>query len=76
MGRRATLVQEAYNTPSIGRAREILDEMNVDLIIVGELERAYYDPAGLAKFNAMARQGYLRVIYDRFNTVIYQVIEG
>ncbi len=76
VGRRATLVQEAYNTPSIGRAREILDEMNVDLIIVGELERAYYDPAGLAKFNAMARQGYLRVIYDRFNTVIYQVIEG
>ncbi|GAB4481231.1 MAG: hypothetical protein Kow00124_28770 [Anaerolineae bacterium] len=76
VGRRAALVQEAYDTPSIGRAREILEEMGVDLIMVGELERAYYDPAGLAKFDAMARQGYLRVIYDRFNTVIYQVIEG
>ena len=32
-------------------------------IIVGELERAYYNPDGLRKFDTMVDQGYLELAY-------------
>lgn len=67
-------VQEAYNTTSIMHVLDILDRYNVELIIVGDLERAYYNSQGLEKFNVMVEQGYLDIIYNRDNTVIYQVL--
>jgi uncharacterized membrane protein len=51
----------------------LLDHYGVELIMVGELERAYYQPSGLAKFNDMVDQGYLSVLCARDNTIIYQV---
>ncbi|MEJ2149431.1 MAG: DUF2298 domain-containing protein [Chloroflexota bacterium] len=70
---RAATIPEIYNTPDIERARTLLDRYGVDLIMVGELERAYYQPLGLAKFNDMVDQGYLSVLYARDNTIIYRV---
>jgi uncharacterized membrane protein len=72
--KRVTDVQLAYNTPDIAQATDILNHYEVDLIFVGELERAYYPKAGLAKFDLMVEQGYLELIYDRDNTRIYQVV--
>ncbi len=69
-------VDEIYNTPFISRAQYLIDVYHVDLIMVGELERAYYNEEGLAKFRELAAQGYLTVIYDRDNTVIYRVVRG
>jgi YYY domain-containing protein len=69
-------VDEIYNTPFVSRAQYLIDIYHVDLIIVGDLERAYYNPEGLAKFRELAEQGYLAVIYDRDNTVIYRVMRG
>ena len=50
-------VDECYNTTDAARAWEILSRYGVRYVYVGAYERAYYDPAGLAKFEEMARMG-------------------
>jgi YYY domain-containing protein len=67
-------VPELYNTTNMITTLQLLDRYNIELVIVGDLERAYYDPMGLAKFERMAERGYLNLIYARNNTMIYQVV--
>ena len=67
-------VRECFNTTDVARAYSILSSYDVSYIYVGAYERAYYDPAGLAKFDGMADQGLLRMVYDTKNVKIYEVI--
>nr|HID14491.1 hypothetical protein [Anaerolineae bacterium] len=69
-------VRECYDTTDVSHAQEILAHYGVRYVYVGEYERAYYDPAGLAKFDAMAAQGLLRVVYDAQGVRIYEVVGG
>ncbi len=71
---RVTDVVEAYNTTDVRHAMSLLRQYNVELVIVGDLERAYYNAEGLAKFDAMAQQGLLALVYERGGTKIYQVL--
>ncbi len=73
---RAADIQEAYNTTDIAYARQILDRYQVELIIVGDLERAYYNAEGLGKFAHMAQEGSLILLYDREGTQVYRVVRG
>jgi len=66
-------VRECYDTSDVARAQEILARYGVRYVYVGDYERAYYDPAGLAKFDTMAGQGLLRVVYDAQGVRIYEV---
>jgi YYY domain-containing protein len=69
-------VRECYDTTDVALAREILDRYGVRYVYVGAYERAYYDPAGLAKFDAMAGEGMLRVVYDGEGTRIYETMNN
>ncbi len=71
--RRATDVATIYNTLSSQRAERLLEEYQVAYIVVGDLERTYYDPDGIAKFDAMASEGALSVPYANQHTRIYRV---
>lgn len=71
--RRVQQVQELYNTTDLARTRHLLDTYHVSYIIVGELERAYYTPEGLAKFGLLVDEGYLRVAYVGGSVIIYEV---
>jgi YYY domain-containing protein len=73
--RRLAHVREIYNTADLARARHLLDLYKVSYIVVGELERAYYNPQGLAKFDTLVGQGYLRLAYEGGTVRIYQVVE-
>lgn len=66
-------VNECYNTTDLSRALEILSRYGVRYVYVGDYERAYYDPAGLAKFDTMTAMGLLRVVYDVQGVKIYSV---
>jgi uncharacterized membrane protein len=68
-------VAECYNTTVIPRAQEILARYGVRYVYVGAYERAYYDPAGMKKFDAMVTEGLLRVVYDGQGVRIYEVVE-
>ncbi len=67
-------VRECFNTTDVAYAQEILARYGVRYVYVGEYERAYYNPAGLAKFDQMAAQGLLRVVYDERGVKIYEVV--
>jgi uncharacterized membrane protein len=54
-------------------ALDFLRAYEVEYIVVGPLERAYYPPGGLAKFEAMAAQGRLSVAYQNPGVTIYKV---
>ena len=70
--RRAADVREMYDTADVDRALDLLTAYEVRYVVVGDLERAYYRPAGLAKFDAMAQGGLARVVYENPGTRIYE----
>ena len=47
--------------------------LGVEYVYVGRLERALYDPAGLAKFDALMRSGQIQQVYSADDTRIYQI---
>ena len=70
--RRERAVRELYETTRVGRAQDLLREFEVEYIVVGELERAYYAAAGLRKFDEMVDQGSLRLVYQNPGVRVYQ----
>ena len=50
----------------------LLDKYHVQLIYIGDLERAYYDASALAKFDAAVQSGELTVIYQQSGVTIYR----
>jgi len=66
-------VRTLYNTRDVDEARKLLERYHVDYIYVGELEQAYYDAGGLAKFDMMAEAGDLEVVYSHGPVKIYRV---
>ena len=62
-----------YNTTSAEDAVSFLSLYNVKYIIVGQMEKGMYDPAGIAKFPE--QEGILwSCVYDQGNTQIYEVL--
>jgi uncharacterized membrane protein len=66
-------VGEFYSTSDEAWTRQFLSQYQVTYIVVGELEQAYYPPAGLAKFSQMQAEGLLQSVYSAGHTVIYKV---
>jgi len=65
-------VNEIYARPgSFALVEPLLREYGVDLIYVGPLERATYDPIGLAKFDDAVAGGHLKVVYQSDLVTIY-----
>ena len=65
-----------YGTTDVNSALGFLKRYGVRYIYVGGYEHAYYDPVGLAKFDAMVDQELLRVAYDSHGVKIYEVLGG
>ncbi len=70
VGYRDGLHRELWTTADVARTQQIIDELQVDLIYVGQLER-YLHPDGVAKFEQMAADGMLRVVYQNERVTIY-----
>jgi len=62
-----------YTSLSVDETVELLRRYQVGLIYVGELERAYYAPEALAKFDAMLGDT-LERIYSKGPVTIYRVL--
>jgi YYY domain-containing protein len=75
VGQRRGDVDICYSTSETAYALELLNRYGVRYIYVGDYERAYYDPLGLAKFDALAREGALRLVYDAQGVKIYEVAQ-
>ncbi|MCD6302552.1 MAG: glycosyltransferase family 39 protein, partial [Anaerolineae bacterium] len=68
-------VQTLYGSLDVAEKRAVLERYGVDLVYVGELERAYYAPEGLAALDAMVGDD-LSIIYQDGPVTIYAVRGG
>jgi YYY domain-containing protein len=71
-------VNTFYNTADVQLAEQFLDIHHVQYIVVGDLERAYYDANGLNKFQQMVDQGVLKVTFgdnSANTTTIFEVLQ-
>ena len=73
--RRAQDVSSIYNTQSKQAALDLIEQYRVRYIIVGDLERIYYLPHGIEKFDRMVADGTLESAYANDRTSIYRVTE-
>ncbi len=72
-------VNNFYNGEDIESANEFLKRYEVGYIVVSDLERIYYSPQGLEKFNEMTRLGDLQIVYGDLSddsAIIYEVLKG
>lgn len=68
-------VKQLYTTSDPNEAYRILRQYDVGYVIVGALERAYFSPAGLAKFEEM--RGILwELVYENPQVRIYRVLDN
>jgi YYY domain-containing protein len=74
--RRESDVREIYESTDINRAMQLLQQYNVRYIYMGVLEQDKYakSPQGLAKFDAMYKQGLIEPVYaNQFTSMIYKI---
>jgi uncharacterized membrane protein len=72
-GPRRSQAEELWRTGDPERARQLLADLAVDYVYVGDLERIVYPPEGLDKFQRLAQQGHLEVVYRNEHVTIYEV---
>jgi uncharacterized membrane protein len=72
LGPRDALHREFWTTTDPARTQQILEELDVALIYVGQLER-YLHPQAVQKLVQMADAGLLTVLYENEQTTIYAV---
>jgi uncharacterized membrane protein len=70
---RTALGQEFFQTTEIERARSLIEDLHIDYVYVGQLERTLFDEASLAKFEEMTKTGELEVVYRNPQVTIYHV---
>jgi uncharacterized membrane protein len=75
-GPRRTAAEEFWRTTDPAQAQQLMAELGIDYVYVGQLERIVYPPASLAKFEQMAAAGQLEVVYSNEQVTIYQVVQG
>ena len=69
---RSSVVREMYSTTDTARALDLLRQYEVEYVVVGQLEQAYYPAPGLKKFDTMASNGLADLVYNNEETKIYR----
>ena len=71
-------VNRFYNTTDMADTETFLTHYRVKYIVIGDLERAYYDPQGMQKFQKMIDRGSLRLIFGDMTentTTVLEVVQ-
>ena len=71
---RVAHVDEIYTTTSSRRALELMERYEVEYIIVGQLEEAYYPATGLEKFGRFEEEGLIEVWYENPGVKVYRAL--
>ncbi len=72
-GPRRSQAEQFWRTTDVTEAQQLMAEMGIEYIYLGQLERIVYPAEGLAKFEHMAAEGLLEVVYSNEQVTIYQV---
>jgi YYY domain-containing protein len=74
ISQRARDVAEMYNSTDLERTRQLLKLYQVEYVVVGELERAYYTAEGIKKFELLVQKGLALLAFDGEGMNIYRII--
>ena len=75
-GPRRSQAEEFWRTTDVTQAQQLMVELGIDYIYVGQLERIVTPAESLAKFEQMAAEGLLEVAYSNDQVIIYRVVDG
>ena len=67
-------IENFYETDEIAISQDIIDKYQIDYIVVGKLEKAYYDQIGIEKFSALDGELW-SIVYQDDDTTLYKVIK-
>ncbi len=70
---RLAAVRQIYSARDWNLALEAIIRYRVAYVYIGDMERAFYDAQGLAKFDVMAQGGFLELVYQNERVKIYRV---
>ena len=66
-------VDEFYSTEKLERKIQLVNKYNIDLIIIGELEKNKYPANGLKALEELKLQNYFEIIYKNEETEILKI---
>jgi len=72
-GARRSQAEAFWNTTDVAQAQQLMAELGIDYIYIGQLERIVYPAESLAKFEQMAAAGLLEVAYSNDQVTLYRV---
>ncbi|NOX61904.1 MAG: phospholipid carrier-dependent glycosyltransferase [Chloroflexi bacterium] len=72
-GPREQAGREFWETTDINRLRQLIHELNVDYIYVGQLERTLFSPQQLAKFDQLVQSGEATIVFQNPGVTIYKI---
>jgi uncharacterized membrane protein len=67
------VVNEFWNTPDPNRALELIEQLGITYIYVGQIERITYGEQVEEKFKQLHQQGALELVFENEKTKIYRV---
>jgi uncharacterized membrane protein len=73
-GPRRSQAEQFWTTTDATQAQQLMAELGIDYVYLGQLERIVYPPESLAKFEQMAAAGQLEVVYSNEQVTIYRVV--
>ena len=74
VGQREQIAREFWQTTDLNRLRQLIDQLHIDYVYVGQLERILFSPEQLAKFDALVQSGEAEVVYQNPGVTIYRII--
>ncbi|MEI2688995.1 MAG: DUF2298 domain-containing protein [Anaerolineae bacterium] len=74
-GPRRSQAEEFWNSTDIARTQQLIAELGIDYIYVGQLERIVTPAESLAKFEQMVQDGTLEVAYSNEQVTIYRTLQ-
>ncbi|HSN76739.1 MAG TPA: DUF2298 domain-containing protein, partial [Anaerolineae bacterium] len=74
-GPRRSQAEAFWNTTDVTQTQQLMAELGIDYIYLGQLERIVYPAESLAKFEQMAADGLLDVVYSNDQVVVYRVVK-
>ncbi len=75
VGQRDFVVNQFWQTPDAGQARRFIRQLGINYIYVGQIEQTTYGDTSLSKFDTLAGQGNLELVFENERTKIYRVNE-
>ncbi len=73
VGQREQLAREFWQTTDMNRFRQLIEDLHIDYVYVGQLERILFTPDQLAKFDLLLQSGDASVVYQNQGVTIYRI---